>query len=56
MSEVKIDNPRAEIDAIATNPQPPTFANTIAAMEDAGRPLAAPRIKHECSRLPDEKI
>ena len=27
----------AEIDAIANNPEPPTFANTIAALEDAGR-------------------
>lgn len=30
---------RAEIAAIVANPAPPTFANTIAAMEDAGRPL-----------------
>src|SRR5262245_29794083 len=27
----------AEVDAIATNPQPPTFANVIGALEDAGR-------------------
>ncbi len=27
----------AEIDVIATNPEPPTFANTVAALEDAGR-------------------
>src|SRR5262245_2050767 len=27
----------AELDAIAKNPQPPTFENTIAAMERAGR-------------------
>ena len=29
----------AEIDAIANNPEPPTFANTIAALEGAGRDL-----------------
>ena len=29
----------AEIDAIAENPDPPTFENTIVAMEDAGRDL-----------------
>ena len=29
----------AEIDAIATNPEPPTFENTIVAMERAGRDL-----------------
>ena len=29
----------AEIDAIANNPEPPTFANTIEAMERAGRDL-----------------
>ena len=28
-----------EIDAIASNPEPPTFENTIAALERAGRPL-----------------
>ncbi len=28
---------QAEIDVIANNPEPPTFANTIAALEDAGR-------------------
>jgi peptidyl-dipeptidase Dcp len=28
---------RAEVDAIARSPEPPTFANTIAAMERAGR-------------------
>ncbi|MEZ4364627.1 MAG: M3 family metallopeptidase [Kofleriaceae bacterium] len=27
----------AEVDAIATNPEPATFANTLAALEDAGR-------------------
>jgi peptidyl-dipeptidase Dcp len=27
----------AEVRAIATNPEPPTFANTLAALEDAGR-------------------
>jgi peptidyl-dipeptidase Dcp len=30
----------AEIDAIATNPEPPTFENTILALEDAGRDLS----------------
>jgi peptidyl-dipeptidase Dcp len=29
----------AEIDTIVANPEPPTFANTILAMERAGRPL-----------------
>lgn len=29
----------AEIDAIANNPEPPTFANTILALEDSGRKL-----------------
>lgn len=28
---------QAEIDVIANNPEPPTFANTIAALDDAGR-------------------
>ena len=31
---------RREIDAIADNPAAPTFENTIAALEDAGRPLS----------------
>ncbi len=30
---------RAEIDAIAADPAPPDFANTLAALEEAGRPL-----------------
>ena len=30
----------AEIDAIADNPHPPNFANTVAALEASGRPLA----------------
>ncbi len=30
---------RLEIDAIANNPEPATFENTIVAMEDAGRAL-----------------
>ena len=34
-----IDENRAEIAAIADNPAPPTFANTIVAQEDAGRAL-----------------
>ncbi len=34
-----IELQRAEIAAIANNPEPPTFANTIVAMELAGEPL-----------------
>ena len=34
-----IEENRAEIAAIADNPAPPTFANTIAALEDSGRAL-----------------
>ncbi|MCU1276651.1 MAG: peptidyl-dipeptidase Dcp [bacterium] len=34
-----MDLNRAEIAAIISNPAPPTFDNTIAALEDAGRPL-----------------
>lgn len=34
-----IERNRAEIAAIATHPAPPTFDNTIAALEDAGRAL-----------------
>jgi len=34
-----IEQNRAEIAAIANNPEPPTFANTIAALEDSGRAL-----------------
>ena len=30
---------RAEIDAVAANPEPPTFANTIEALERSGRSL-----------------
>jgi peptidyl-dipeptidase Dcp len=35
-----VDEQRREIDAIAANPEPPTFANTIEAMENAGELLA----------------
>jgi peptidyl-dipeptidase Dcp len=35
-----IEQQRAEIEAIANNPAPPTFANTIEAMENAGELLA----------------
>lgn len=35
-----VDQQRKEIEAIATNPQPPTFANTIEAMENAGELLS----------------
>ena len=34
-----IDLQRAEINAIADNPAPPTFANTMVAMQMAGEPL-----------------
>ena len=34
-----MDLQRAEIDAIANRAEPPTFDNTIAALEDAGRPF-----------------
>ena len=34
-----IDLQRAEITAIADNPEPPTFANTMVAMQMAGEPL-----------------
>ncbi len=34
-----IEKARAEIDAIVTNPQEPTFANTIVALENAGEDL-----------------
>jgi peptidyl-dipeptidase Dcp len=35
-----VDAQRKEIDAIANSPEPPTFANTIEAMENAGELLA----------------
>ncbi|MFN5618078.1 MAG: M3 family peptidase, partial [Brevundimonas sp.] len=34
-----IELQRAEIAAIANNPEPPTFANTMVAMQLAGQPL-----------------
>ena len=34
-----IDRGRAEIQAITDNPQPPTFTNTVEALERAGRDL-----------------
>ncbi|MBC7882279.1 MAG: M3 family metallopeptidase [Anaerolineae bacterium] len=34
-----MDGTRKEIAAIAANPAPPTFENTLAALEDAGRPF-----------------
>ena len=34
-----IERKRAELRAIAGNPEPPTFANTVEALEDAGREL-----------------
>ena len=36
---VAIAHKREEVAAIASNPEPPTFGNTIAALEDAGRAL-----------------
>ena len=36
---VAIARKREEVAAIASNPEPPTFENTIAALEDAGRAL-----------------
>ena len=38
--EEGIARQRKEIEAIARNTEPPTFANTIAAMENAGEPLS----------------
>jgi peptidyl-dipeptidase Dcp len=38
--QAAIEERRAEIAAIASNPEPPTFANTIAKLQDAGRTLA----------------
>jgi peptidyl-dipeptidase Dcp len=37
--EAALASHRAEIDAIATNPEPPSFANTLLAMEQAGGDL-----------------
>src|SRR5258707_1762302 len=37
--DVALKNHRAEIDAIAANPESPTFANTIDALERSGRSL-----------------
>lgn len=37
--DAALDAARAEIDAIATNPQPPTFQNTIVALDRAGTDL-----------------
>ncbi len=37
--EIALKEARAEIDAIAQNPAPPTFANTIEALERSGRSL-----------------
>lgn len=37
--EIAIDWKRAAVEAIAADPAPPTFANTIAALEDADREL-----------------
>ena len=37
--EIALKDARAEIDAIAQNPEPPTFANTIEALERSGRSL-----------------
>jgi len=37
--EIAIARKRAEVRAIATNPEPPTFENTVEALEDSGREL-----------------
>ena len=37
--EAAIETTEQEIDAIATNPEPPTFENTIKALEKSGRAL-----------------
>ena len=37
--EAALKHARQEIDAVATNPEPPTFANTIEALERSGRGL-----------------
>jgi peptidyl-dipeptidase Dcp len=37
--DVAMEEATKEIEAIANNPQPATFENTIVALEDAGRPL-----------------
>ena len=49
---------RAEIAKIAGNKAPPTFANTIAAIEDAGRPLTrgAALFNIYTSTMNDEKM
>ncbi len=39
--QLAIDLKRQEIETIASNPEPPTFANTIEALEKAGAPLEA---------------
>jgi peptidyl-dipeptidase Dcp len=38
--EIAVERKSAEVRAIAAEPEPPTFANTVAALEDAGRELA----------------
>ncbi len=37
--DAALNQARAEIDAVAANPEPPTFANTIEALERSGRSL-----------------
>ncbi|VFU09155.1 M3 family metallopeptidase [Methylocella tundrae] len=37
--DIALKQARGEIDAVAANPEPPTFANTIEALERAGRSL-----------------
>ena len=37
--EIAVERKRAEVRAIAANPEPPTFANTVEALEDSGREL-----------------
>ena len=37
--QLAVAHKRAEVSAIASSPEPPTFANTVEALEDAGREL-----------------
>ena len=48
--EAAISAHRAEIDVIAGNPEPPTFVNTIEALERAGDALE--RVSEVCKLAP----
>ena len=56
--EVAMAEALAEVDRIAANPEPPTFANTIAAMERNGRTLDRVRTIYEIygSTLNDDAV